>query len=516
MHALPWREDYLSSAGDPGQDARLGAGRSGAARFTEKPVPFPGAPRCWCASTRWRSAHRPRRHRVGTAGDDPGRSALQQELDAGPRVHGHRRRSRAGRGRVRHRRRVTVEIHAGCGQCKRCRMGMYTSCLNYGLDYGEVDKGHRANGFTTDGGFAEYAVNNINTLIKIADSMSDEEATLVVTAGTAMYGLTELGGLVAGESVVVIGPGPIGLLGVAVAKALGAYPVFLTGTREARLEKGRQLGADHVVNVTKENAVEAVRRLNGGKGVDYVIECSGAADAVNEAARMSIGAARSASPPFRTSRWLSTWRTWCATTSTSTASAAKAGAPRTGPKPSCARSASTRADPHAHLRAEDCPRRCATPATVEEHQGGGQDAARCLLRQGCRRVSCLAAPDYRGRGGGSAGCRSQGRLAACGTFRGGGVPPLPGIGCPGRPELSSPWPQHIILPDGCTRLGGWCSLKAVGGGPALKSQRNRNRSCNRHDAPGRLLRRDVLDSLGLRQASRSLCHGRGRRRHLHP
>jgi 2-desacetyl-2-hydroxyethyl bacteriochlorophyllide A dehydrogenase len=182
--------------------------------------------------------------------------------------------------------RVTVEIHAGCGQCKRCRMGMYTSCLNYGLNYGEVDKGHRANGFTTDGGFAEYAVNNINTLIKIDDSMSDEEATLVVTAGTAMYGLTELGGLVAGESVVVVGPGPIGLLGVAVAKALGANPVILTGTREARLQKGRELGADHVVNVTRENAVETVRRLNGGKGVDYVLECSGAPDAVNDAGRM--------------------------------------------------------------------------------------------------------------------------------------------------------------------------------------------------------------------------------------
>lgn len=182
--------------------------------------------------------------------------------------------------------RVTVEIHAGCGQCKRCRMGMYTSCLNYGLNYGELDKGHRANGFTTDGGFAEYAINNINTLIKIADTMSDAEATLVVTAGTSMYGLTELGGLVAGESVVVIGPGPIGLLGVAVAKALGASPVILTGTRDARLETGRRLGADHVVNVTREPAAETVRRLNGGKGVDYVIECSGAPDAINEAARM--------------------------------------------------------------------------------------------------------------------------------------------------------------------------------------------------------------------------------------
>ena len=182
--------------------------------------------------------------------------------------------------------RVTVEIHAGCGQCKRCRMGMYTSCLNYGLNWGDRDKGHRANGFTTDGGFAEYAVNHINTLIKIADTMSDEEATLVVTAGTAMYGLTELGGLVAGESVVVIGPGPIGLLGVAVAKALGADPVILTGTREQRLAKGRELGADHVVNVTREDPVAAVRRLAGGKGVDYVLECSGAEDAINVALKV--------------------------------------------------------------------------------------------------------------------------------------------------------------------------------------------------------------------------------------
>ncbi len=182
--------------------------------------------------------------------------------------------------------RVTVEIHAGCGQCKRCRQGMYTSCHNYGKNYGDVDKGHRANGFTTDGGFCEYQVNNINTLVHVADTMSDEEATLVVTAGTAMYGLTELGGLVAGESVVVTGPGPIGLLGAAVAKALGAQPVILTGTRDNRLEIGRKLGADHVINVRNEDPVEAVRKLTGGKGVDYVVECSGASNSLNEAAQM--------------------------------------------------------------------------------------------------------------------------------------------------------------------------------------------------------------------------------------
>jgi L-iditol 2-dehydrogenase len=179
--------------------------------------------------------------------------------------------------------RISVEIHAGCGQCKRCRQGMYTSCLNYG----KPEKGHRANGFTTDGGFAEYAVNHINTLARVPDTMSDAEATLVVTAGTSMYGLTELGGLVAGESVVVIGPGPIGLLAVAVAKALGASPVILTGTRNKRLAIGQQLGADRVVNINDEDAVEVVRQLTGGIGADYIVECAGTEATINQAIHMT-------------------------------------------------------------------------------------------------------------------------------------------------------------------------------------------------------------------------------------
>ena len=184
--------------------------------------------------------------------------------------------------------RVTVEIHSGCGQCKRCRMGMYTSCHNYGLNYGKKNKGHRANGFTSDGGFKQYAINHINTLIKVPDDMTDEEATLVVTAGTTMYGLTELGGLVAGESLVVIGPGPIGLLGVAVAKTLGADPVILIGTRNDRLEIGKKLGADFVLNVKEENdIVNSVKSLVGNLGVDYVVECAGTEKALDDAIMMT-------------------------------------------------------------------------------------------------------------------------------------------------------------------------------------------------------------------------------------
>jgi L-iditol 2-dehydrogenase len=182
--------------------------------------------------------------------------------------------------------RISVEIHAGCGQCRRCRSGMYTSCLNYGQNYGDHNKGHRANGFTTDGGFAEYAINHVNTLVRVPDDMSDEVATLAVTAGTSMYGLTELGGLVAGESVVIIGPGPIGLLAVGVAKALGAAPTILIGTRENRLSIGGKLGADVLINGREEDCVTRVRELTGGLGADYVIDCAGTEQSINDAIHM--------------------------------------------------------------------------------------------------------------------------------------------------------------------------------------------------------------------------------------
>ncbi len=188
--------------------------------------------------------------------------------------------------------RVAVEVHFGCGRCERCRAGMYTSCLNYGMNYGAHNKGHRANGFTTDGGFADYAVNNVNTLVHVPDNVGDEEATLIVTAGTAMYALDTLGGLIAGQSLCITGPGAIGLMGVAVGKALGAQPVILTGTRDSRLNLGRQLGADHVVNINSENPVEAVKRITGGKGVHYVMECSGNPNGLNDGMDMVMRGGR--------------------------------------------------------------------------------------------------------------------------------------------------------------------------------------------------------------------------------
>ena len=163
--------------------------------------------------------------------------------------------------------RVAVEVHKGCGRCRNCIMGKYTACLNYG----NQEKGHRANGFTTNGGFAEYAVNHVNTLCKLPDSISFDEATTVTTAGTSLYGIDMAGGYIPGDSVAVLGPGSVGLMAVQCCKALGAGKVILNGTRAERLELGKRLGADHVVNVKDENPVEKVRGLTGGLGADLVL-----------------------------------------------------------------------------------------------------------------------------------------------------------------------------------------------------------------------------------------------------
>jgi L-iditol 2-dehydrogenase len=182
--------------------------------------------------------------------------------------------------------RVAVEIHAGCGRCERCREGMYTSCLNYGNNYPGHDKGHRANGYTTDGAFTQYAVNHVNTLVRVPEGMSDETATLIVTAGTAMYGLDVLGGLIAGQSIIVTGGGPIGLLAVAVAKALGASPVILSDLVDTRLDLGRKLGADRVINAAEESVHDVVMDLTYGFGLNYAFECSGAPNAINDVVKL--------------------------------------------------------------------------------------------------------------------------------------------------------------------------------------------------------------------------------------
>jgi L-iditol 2-dehydrogenase len=178
--------------------------------------------------------------------------------------------------------RVAVEAHLGCMRCRNCRLGNYTACLNYG----KPQKGHRANGFTTNGGFAQYVINHVHTVHRIADSIGFNEASLITNLGCVLYGFETVGGYVVGDQIVVIGPGPLGLLSVGAAKALCAGKVFLVGTRDVRLDMGRSMGADRIINVHNEDPVKVVMDETDGVGADLVVESSGAVDGPQMAIEM--------------------------------------------------------------------------------------------------------------------------------------------------------------------------------------------------------------------------------------
>lgn len=178
--------------------------------------------------------------------------------------------------------RVAVEPHKGCGHCINCIRGLYTTCLNYG----KLEEGHRHYGFTVNGGYAQYAVCHINCIHKFSETLSFEDATLITTAGTALYGIQRAGGIGPGETVVVIGPGPIGLMATQLAKTLGAGRVILLGTRDSRLAVGMEIGADITVNSREADGAEAISGLTGGVMADMVIETSGTAVGATQAVEL--------------------------------------------------------------------------------------------------------------------------------------------------------------------------------------------------------------------------------------
>ena len=103
--------------------------------------------------------------------------------------------------------RVAVEVHHGCGRCTNCLNGYYTACLNWG----NSGKGHRANGMTMPGGFAQFAVNHVSTVHRIPDHISFDEASLLTNLGCVLYGFELTGGYVVGDNIAVVGEVPSAL-----------------------------------------------------------------------------------------------------------------------------------------------------------------------------------------------------------------------------------------------------------------------------------------------------------------
>jgi threonine dehydrogenase-like Zn-dependent dehydrogenase len=178
--------------------------------------------------------------------------------------------------------RVAVEVHFGCTRCINCRIGNYTACLNWG----DMSKGHRANGMTTNGGFAQYVVNHISTIHRIPDWVSYEEASLVTNLGCVLYGFETFGGYIVGDRVAVIGEGPLGLISVQVAKLLGAEIVWLVGIDKSHLEVGKTLGADKIIDATQQDPLDMIMRETEGVGVEIAIEASGSKEGLRTAVKL--------------------------------------------------------------------------------------------------------------------------------------------------------------------------------------------------------------------------------------
>ncbi len=176
--------------------------------------------------------------------------------------------------------RVAGEAHKGCGYCRNCLEGKYNLCLNYG----NKKSGHAHYGFNTTGAYAQYNAVSVKAVSLLSEGVSFSEGALIDTAGAALHGM-ELSGITEGGNVVIVGPGPIGLIAMRLAKALGAGRVIVVG-RGMRLQKAGAFGADALVNFEETDPLEAVLELTNGDGADELFECSGAKDTLNQGIKM--------------------------------------------------------------------------------------------------------------------------------------------------------------------------------------------------------------------------------------
>lgn len=166
--------------------------------------------------------------------------------------------------------RVTAEnSHTVCGQCEYCMTGDYNLC-----------EGRLATGYAFDGAFAPYCVVPAERVHVLPDNVDFLTGALSDPSACAYRAVCEKARVHAGDVVLVLGVGPMGLFNTQYAKACGGR-VVLAGTSAdaARLEIGKELGADLTVDVTHPAAVEEIKCFAGRNGVDVVLECSGAPDA---------------------------------------------------------------------------------------------------------------------------------------------------------------------------------------------------------------------------------------------
>jgi L-iditol 2-dehydrogenase len=160
-----------------------------------------------------------------------------------------------------------------CGRCALCRTGRYNLCP-YRQGFGNL----------RDGAFGEFLLAPPRVLHRIPEGVSFEEAAMTEPFAVAYNALVERATVAPGDLVVIQGFGAIGALSLQVARLRGASTIVVLGTDrdELRLKQASELGADHVVNVQREDPAALVASLHDGLGADVVVDATGVSVALQQ------------------------------------------------------------------------------------------------------------------------------------------------------------------------------------------------------------------------------------------
>lgn len=172
--------------------------------------------------------------------------------------------------------RVLVYPYATCGSCRWCRAGHENVCPNVS----------RQLGFTADGGYAEYLVAPVRSLVPLPEGLADEHAAqLGCAAATAFHAARGVARVEAGETAVVHGVGAVGFALVQLCRLAGARVVAIARSG-AKLRIAADLGAHVCVRAAEEDPVHAVHEATGGEGADAVFDLVGTAATLEPSVRM--------------------------------------------------------------------------------------------------------------------------------------------------------------------------------------------------------------------------------------
>lgn len=172
--------------------------------------------------------------------------------------------------------RVALEPGKTCGHCEFCKTGRYNLCPDVVF-------------FATppvDGVFQEYVAHEAGLCFKLPDNVSTMEGALIEPLAVGFHAARQ-GGAQAGQVAVVTGAGCIGLVSMMALKAMGVSKVYSVDVMDKRLDKALELGADGVINGSREDAVKKVMELTGGMGCDLVIETAGTEITTRQAEQMT-------------------------------------------------------------------------------------------------------------------------------------------------------------------------------------------------------------------------------------